>query len=508
MQFRNKLSIYFCLLTILVCGQEEIYFNNRLDYFETYDESKCIVNDNNGYIVFGITTDSVYDYFAYYSFIKIDSTGETIWIKTYGDSYNEYFQGNPGSLIKADSTHWYACGYERVRDEEDITHCGYLIYLTANFDTIWTKSYCESIQPFDTTYVFRQMKLCSDGNLIFAGERYIPGVGSDIWLLKTDTVGNKLWEKFFNEGLKINQGHSVIQTTDGGFALGCYFYELGNNDTGDPIIIKTDSLGITEWTYNPGSNIKDHKAMLAISIEGYIIAATNYGVKQYGDNREAKIQIIKIRNDGTVIIDKKYGEPLYDNYLNQVRILNNGDIVTTGIYGNYEPGMPSFLGWILCTDQFGNKKWYREYMNLTGDNSHNYLRDIVQTDDNGLIACGQVLPAAPDTGNPDIWVLKLDSLGYDTSTVGILERELDKYPGLVVYPSPASREFTISLGIPAKRTLLLEFYNQYGLKTEELEIPKGQREIAVNASKWPGGMYVAVVKEKGLAVGKKKFVVR
>ncbi len=508
MQIRNIILICFCLLIFKISGQEQIYFNKRIDYINTYDESKCIVSDINGYVIFGITTDSVYDYFAHYTFTKTDSSGNTQWVKVYGDSYNEYFPGNPGSLIKANSENWYACGYERVRDEENVTHCGYLLYLDSNFDTIWSKSFCERTQPYDTVFVFKQIKQCEEGDLVFAGERYIPGVGSDIWLLKTDSLGKKLWERFFSDGTKIQQGHSVIQTTDGGFAIGGYKYNPGDSDSGDPLIIKTDSLGNEEWTLNPGTQYADNKAMLALSHDGYIIAATNFATEPHGDNREAKPNILKIGNDGSIIFNRKYGNSQYDNYLNQLLVLSNGDIMTTGIYSNYEPQMPTYLGWILCVDSSSNQKWYREYMNLKGDHSHNYLRDILQTNDNGFIACGQVYPSAPDTGTPDIWVLKLDSLGYDTSTVGINEKIPYKGVNLHIYPNPVTGEFTLTIDKPAKEELSVSFYNLYGLKVKDIEIPKSEQSVKVNASNWQSGLYVTVARQQGKVVGKGKFVVR
>jgi len=164
---------------------------------------------------------------------------------------------------------------------------------------------------------------------------------------------------------------------------------------------------------------------------------------------------------------------------------------------------------VLCTHPNGNIKWYREYINLLGEYSLNYLWDVIPTDDNGLIACGQVYPQVPDTGTPDIWVLKLDSLGNDTVTVGIKENR-PFYDGSVqVYPNPVSGEFTLTIGnrqTEAEHTVV--FYNIYGLKVMEIKIPKGKQLVKVNASNWKSGLYVAVVSRQGNVVGRKKFVVR
>ena len=77
--------------------------------------------------------------------------------------------------------------------------------------------------------------------------------------------------------------------------------------------------------------------MLALSHDGYIIVGTNYATEPHGDNRDAKNHILKIRNDGGIILDKKYGIAKYDNFLTQVRIKDNGDFIATGTYVSFDP---------------------------------------------------------------------------------------------------------------------------------------------------------------------------
>ena len=188
-----------------------------------------------------------------------------------------------------------------------------------------------------------------------------------------------------------------------------------------------------------------------------------------------------------------------------MRVKENGDIVCTGSYRSFDP---TKTGWVLYTDSNGNQKWYREYINLSGDNSSNSLRDIIITNDNGFLACGQVEPAVPDTGNPDIWVLKLDSLGYDTSNVGIIETEVGEPLQLHIYPDPVTGEFTLNFGEPSNTGLTLSIYNTQGIKVEEIKISKGEKTITLDASEWSPCLYVAIAKEQGRIIGKRKFVVR
>ncbi len=57
----------------------------------------------------------------------------------------------------------------------------------------------------------------SDGGYIIAGETRSYGTGySDVYLVKTDPAGNLQWQKTFGESSD-DSGHSVQQTSDGGW---------------------------------------------------------------------------------------------------------------------------------------------------------------------------------------------------------------------------------------------------------------------------------------------------
>jgi len=53
----------------------------------------------------------------------------------------------------------------------------------------------------------------TDGGYVIAG-----GTGMDIWLIRTDENGLKLWDKTFGSS-GVDHGNSVQQTTDGGFII-------------------------------------------------------------------------------------------------------------------------------------------------------------------------------------------------------------------------------------------------------------------------------------------------
>lgn len=83
----------------------------------------------------------------------------------------------------------------------------------------------------------------SDQNLVFIGTSSSYGAGAtDIMVIKTDNEGNKIWEKYFG-GLLSDSGTAIRQTSDGGYII------IGNklvNDTTkntNILLIKLDNSG-------------------------------------------------------------------------------------------------------------------------------------------------------------------------------------------------------------------------------------------------------------------------
>ena len=156
----------------------------------------------------------------------------------------------------------------------------------------------------------------------------------------------------------------------------------------------------------------------------------------------------------------------------------------------------------------------REYKNLISTESRNYLYDVIQTIDTGLLACGNVLPFPPDTGSQDSWVIKLDSIGCDTAgcdpTVAINENEEMESIGdeerMVLYPNPASERINCRLSVVNCR-FSIYVYDMFGRKMEEIHVPKGQQKVQLDVSGYSSGIYIAVLKNSRQILARKKFVV-
>jgi hypothetical protein len=242
---------------------------------------------DSGYIVAGYT----YSFGAGGSdvwLIKTDAKGDTLWTRTYGGANNDFGesvqQTRDGGYVITGWTQSFGAGNDDV----------YLIKTDAKGDTLWTRTYGGANN--DYAYAVQQT---SDGGFIVAGVTNSFGAGgADVWLLKTDASGDTLWTRTYG-GTAADQGWSVQQTTDRGFIVAGVTMSFSAGQ--DVYLIKTDSLGNTLWTKTYGGSSGDEaRSVRQTSDGGYILAG---GTQSFGAGLY-DVYLIKTDANGSVGIEK------------------------------------------------------------------------------------------------------------------------------------------------------------------------------------------------------------
>jgi len=128
----------------------------------------------------------------------------------------------------------------------------FLAKTDANGDLEWSKTYGGIAA--DNGYFVQPTW---DNGYIVLGETQSSGAGlEDIFLIKTDSVGDTLWTKTYG-GAALDIAYQVKQTNDSGYVLVGYTASFGSG-ADDIYVIKTDANGDTLWTktYDIFSQVK------------------------------------------------------------------------------------------------------------------------------------------------------------------------------------------------------------------------------------------------------------
>jgi len=294
------------------------------------DEASALQQTNDGgYILAGWTSDDAW-------LIKTDANGNKVWDKTFGgsewDRAKAVQQTSDGGYILAGCTWSYGAG----------VYDAWLIKTDANGNKVWDKTFGGS--DFDVAYAVQQT---SDGGYILAGYTKSFGAGmEDVWLIKTDANGNKVWDKTFG-GIMWDEGYTVLQTSDGGYILAGRTASFGAGFY-DAWLIKTDADGNKVWdkTFG-GSSWDEGLAVQQTSDGGYILAGPT---NSFGAG-SMDAWLIKTDADGNKVWDKIFGGS-GDDVARAVQQTSDGGYILAGYTGSFGAGV--YDAWLIKTDAEGN----------------------------------------------------------------------------------------------------------------------------------------------------------
>lgn len=173
--------------------------------------------------------------------IKIDAAGSTLWTKTYGGNDMDI-----GYFVLETDSGYMVCGVTKSFGAglDDV----FLIQTDTIGNLIWSKTYGGSSYDGSTC-----IQKTSDSGYIVSGYTKSSGAGMrDCYLIKINCNGDSLWTKAYG-GSDDEGGYSVNQTADGGFIIAGYSFSFGTGSQ-DVYLIKTDSLGNSNCVYQYNTN--------------------------------------------------------------------------------------------------------------------------------------------------------------------------------------------------------------------------------------------------------------
>jgi len=255
-------------------------------YGRSYDDQGWSVQEtpDDGYIVSGTTALSPGDNHVY--LIKTNSSGDTLWTRTYGSMGSGW-----GCLVQQTSDGGYIFAAANCRTPDNPLSI-YVIKTDSSGDTLWTKA-CGTT---DSAQV-HSFQPTSDGGYILAGTILESYTGlSDVYLVKMTSSGDTLWTRRYGDPYN-ESGWSVQETSDGGYIIAGTTVWYGPTEDWPRVwLIKTNSTGDTLWTRQyKGAGQAAGYSVQQTSDGGYVIAGSTYN---YSGVTGSEAYLIKTRPDG------------------------------------------------------------------------------------------------------------------------------------------------------------------------------------------------------------------
>jgi len=358
---------------------------------ESESGSSLIQTSDGGYAIAGITTSFGAGRGDAYV-VKLDANGNLLWTKTIGGESDDWgrslIQTSDGGYAITGETESFGAGKADV----------YVVKLDANGNLQWTKTISGESDDWGLSLI-----QTSDGGYAIAGYTYSFGAGGlDVYVVKLDAHGNLQWTKTIG-GPDREEGNSLIQTSDGGYAIAGKTQSFGAGGE-DVYVVKLDANGNLQWTKTIGGENEDWGySLIQTSDGGYAIA----GYTVFLGAEPFEVYFVKLDAKGnlqwTKTIGGKWGEAGYS--LIQT---SDGGYAIAGRYfliGDHGEVYAGYV-YVVKLDAKGNLQWTK-----TIDVKNEYLSEasLIQTSDGGYAIAGATNSFG--AGYTDVYVVKLDKNG-------------------------------------------------------------------------------------------------
>lgn len=216
------------IFVIKLDGEGEIIWEKRLGGPNSDDGTRIRQTSDGGYILLGYSNISDIDDQIYLA--KLDSVGNIEWEKMFGEEIIDkgmwVMESHDGSFV--------FCGQHIISGANGFELHSFLTKVDSSGNIIWDKNYDK---PQDIAASFTAT---SDGGYAIVGSID----ETKVYLLKTDEDGNELWNKTFSNHSEMSCT-SIEELSDTSLVFSGFAWR--SNFDLDAWVMKTDSLGNMLW---------------------------------------------------------------------------------------------------------------------------------------------------------------------------------------------------------------------------------------------------------------------
>ncbi|HSY75479.1 MAG TPA: T9SS type A sorting domain-containing protein [Bacteroidia bacterium] len=242
-----------------------------------------------------------------------------------------------------------------------------------------------------------------DGGYAITGYSLCNACPTDVYVLKLDSVYNLKWARIIR-GSNDDYGYSLVKTYDKGFAVSGFTSSYGYGG-GGIYLLKLDSLGNLLWSETIQGQ---HGYSILQTADGGFAIAGNINTCALCPS---KAYILKLDSAGKVKWAETIGGTSNDTTYAMIQTKDKG-YALAGVTTSFGAGGKDM--YLIKLDSSGNMQWNK----TVGGTNDDVAYSLLQTFDGGYAMAGYTTSFG--AGGKDFYVVKLDSLGNTmwTRTLG------------------------------------------------------------------------------------------
>jgi len=440
-------------------------------------------------------------------FAQLDTLGNLFSYHTYFDSLGGDLAARPHCTI-----HKLNNGLGYVIPAGSFTRSTGIICFISN-EGKFTKI-VEHSDNSSQTEIYNTLIETNNGFLLFGTKSRLDFL-IDIFVMKTDKQGNKLWEKYYDSPGRQWYYGGYYREGENSIILAISDIDPQNTPMAlwkrKGILLAIDTLGTEQWRWESETSLLH--AGLGTPVkrsDGNWMYSTAeiqiFPVSNFASNNTK----IVVRDPDFNLISERVFSPFYSEANSFVDIQPTADGNWLAIGAMTTPPLwtqPNALaGWMYKFDDNLDSIWSREdtvFYNLQIYTDH-WLHGAVQLSSGSIIAAGQINEYYPSPGKSWGWLIKvskdgcIDTLACSLSAINDLKtyREVD----VKVYPNPTGGLlFFDDVGLPWDK---IEIINSQGRVLQTFFKPTGYE---LNLIGMPSGIYMIRFVRKDQSISKRIF---
>lgn len=347
------------------------------------------------------------------------------------------------------------------------TNVKIILYKINNFNNIQRISEYKSLYYSDSINVSKQfiaaggISHSSDAIYFMTNENCPSSIGLNVVrLVKTDTLGNIIWQKQFSDYNKCGIAQKIIADNSGGIYIAINWQDFCNNTTKiehlSQINIKhIDKYGnIVKETFSPTDQSKYYIQLIdslwngandfIVDSNNYIIA-TSQAIELYQPQRHLYIPaIVNLSIDGHINWDVKIESfrNVISDFFRIIKSNSNDGYIVVGESIDSLNSSSNNSALISKISNSGELIWRRYYTYWNESGAPSSFYDITSAKDGGYYIIGESFDLLDTTqAKSKAWLLKVDSFGClvpGCQTINSINLEIPTVLNALVYPNPIS----------------------------------------------------------------------
>ncbi|MBX2892651.1 MAG: T9SS type A sorting domain-containing protein [Saprospiraceae bacterium] len=502
LDMRHLCSIILLLCWTNVINAQQITFSKVFSNFQLNPENGVVIKEtNDGYLLLSFSSCLDNNNESCCALTKLDQYGSIEWFKQY-----PFHQGSNTLVVHSDLI--YVAGHTNEPNSRYTLYC-----IDSLGEVVWNKVYGDSTKNSQ----FPRLALWGDKWVLCGGQdRNINNHRAQIlYFVVTDFDGEQINEFYYGEDDLATLAVKSIVSTQGDCISSFVYCPSGCFLDLKAGVVAFDTSGILQWELDLPFSYNPYECVLA-QIDSNTLAIKWFVDNTTIPNHDLTPPAIFLTDmSGNVLDTVVFQNQTLKEVRNMEPVWESGLVGCGHEYPNYiNLSNPKLFGWLFRMDENREVLWERSYLDSTYQGRTFGLLYVIPTSDGGYLATGTITNYMTGVWESHNWLLKLDSMGclepgcsnvnYITETE---EAVFLKGKDIKIYPNPASDyvqvEFPADFDIGQNAYAVLVSNTGSIVRQEKINASKSQ----LNLSGITSGMYYLMIRRGNEIIGSKRIVV-